>query len=138
MFRELGTDAWKLLGAIAFFPQGVDEKNIEWLFPKSSNGPNMLDTFCILSLTYRSNRFVTMFAPLIPKILYHLPSSTRPRNVITLSWQPYHILVAPISKNRCGSRQRMLAFNIEHLLDVFASVDVESESFWRAYSRFLY
>ena len=64
MFQELGPDAQGLLGVIAFFPQGVDEDNIEWLFPTISDGPNIFNVFCILSLAHRSNRFVTMLAPL--------------------------------------------------------------------------
>ena len=64
MFQELGPDAQELLGVIAFLPQGVDKKTIDWLFPTISDGPNMFDKFCVLSLTYRSNGFITMLAPL--------------------------------------------------------------------------
>ena len=51
MFLELGHDARGLLEAVAFFPQGVNEKNFNWLFP------DMFDRFCILSLTYQNDGF---------------------------------------------------------------------------------
>ena len=103
MFRELGPDARGLLGVIAFFPQGVDEENTEWLFPMVSDGPNVLDKFCVLSLTYRSNGFITMLAPLRD----YLRSSARPKNVISPVFQPIFILTTPASKDRSGSYQRM-------------------------------
>ena len=59
-FQELGPDARDLLRAIAFFPQGVDENNTSWLFPTILGRKNIFDEFCVLSLAYRDDGFVTM------------------------------------------------------------------------------
>ena len=51
LFQQLGPDARALLEVVAFFPQGVDENNFEWLFPAIPDRANIFDKFCTLSLT---------------------------------------------------------------------------------------
>ena len=90
-FLSLDPNARDLLGVVSFFPQGIGEKNVNWLFPTISDGQHLFDTFCLLSLTYRSNGFVTMLAPirdyLIPQDLRSSPllCATRDRYFRRLS-----------------------------------------------------
>jgi tetratricopeptide (TPR) repeat protein len=138
-FRSLGPNARDLLGVVAFFPQGVNEGNLDWLFPDVPNGKNTLDKFCVLSLMYRSNGFVTMLAPIRDYI--------GRRNL-----QPSPLLCA--TRDQYFSQLSIVVFpgipgfeeaqwivsedvNIEHLLDVFASLEPDRDGVWNAYCDFI-
>ena len=138
-FSSLGPDARDLLGVVAFFPQGVDDKNLDWLFPTFPNGKNTFDKFCALSLTYRSNGFVTMLAPIRDYLGPRDPQSppllraTRDRYFSRLS-----VVVDPGTPEFGGTVWVASEdVNVEHLLDVSASIDPEGGDIWRACFHFL-
>jgi tetratricopeptide (TPR) repeat protein len=138
-FQELGPDAHEFLGAVAFFPQGVDENNLDWLFPTISNRSNILDTFCILSLTYRSNGFVTMLAPLRDHLCPKNPISSP----LLCAMKEYYFrrLSIEINPDKPGyDEARWIVsedVNVEHLLDIFTSIDANSDEAWTACHHFM-
>jgi hypothetical protein len=139
MFQELGPDARGLLEVVAFFPQGVNENNMDWLFPTIPDGPNMFDRFCILSLTYQSNGFITMLAPLRD---YLRPKDPRSSPLLSTTKECYFArLSANVYPGWPGFEEsRWIAsedVNVEHLLDVFTSIDTDSVDAWYACARFM-
>ena len=139
MFQELGPDARALLEVIAFFPQGVNENNLGWLFPTISNGANVFDKFCILSLVYRNNGFVTMLAPLRDHLSPKDPKSspllytTEERYFTRLSVDPH-----PDEPDFGETRWIMSEdVNVEHLLDIFTSIDANSDNVWKTCAKFM-
>jgi tetratricopeptide (TPR) repeat protein len=138
-FQELGLDARDLLGVVAFFPQGVDENNLDWLFPTISNRADILDTFCILSLTYRSNGFITMLAPLRDYLSPKNPKSSPLLHVTKEHYfQRLSIEVYP-GKPGYDEAQWIISgdVNVEHLLNVFTSIDANSDKVWDACYHFM-
>jgi len=139
-FQELGPDARGMLGVVAFFPQGVDENNLEWLFPTISGVPNVFDKFCILSLTHRSNGFIAMLAPLRD---YFCPKDPKSSPLLTTTKERFFtrlsVDIDPQSAD-FGETQWITSedVNVEHLLDVFTSIDANSEDVWDACCNFMH
>ena len=132
MFQELGPDARALLGIIAFFPQGVDENNLEWLFPTISNITDIFDTFCILSLAHCSNGFFTMLAPLRDYLSPKDPMASP--LLCAIKERYYDRLSVEIDPDEPSFEESWWItsddVNIEHLLDVFTTIDPDSDDVW--------
>ena len=138
-FRDLGPNARDLLRVISFFPQGIDEGNLDWLFPTIPNGKNMFDKFCVLSLTYRTNAFVTMLAPIRDYLGPQDPQSspllcaTRDRYFRRLS-----VRVDPAIPGFGEARWIVLEdVNVERLLDVFTPINQNAGDAWAVCPRFM-
>ena len=139
MFQKLGPNARELLAVVAFFPQGVDENNLDGLFPTISNRFAIFDEFYSLSLTYRSNGFITMLVPLRD---YLSPEDPLSSPLLCAARGHYFTrLSANINPNAPGFKEtRWIASedaNVEHLLDVLLSIDTNSDEVWRACGSFL-
>ena len=138
-FQELGPDARALLEVIAFFPQGVDENNLGWLFPTISNGTNIFDKFCVLSLTHRSNGFATMLAPLRDYLRPKDPISSPLLCTAKESYFTRMSVTLEPGKPGYGEAQWIASedVNVEHLLDIFTSIDTNSDGAWDACANFV-
>jgi len=139
IFQTLGPDARALLGVVAFFPQGVNEDNLNWLFPTIPDISSIFDTFCVLSLTYRSNGFVTMLAPLRDYFCPHDPT-TSPLLCATKDHYSRRLSVRVYPDKPGYQEARWITSedtNVEHLLNVFTSSDTVSGDIWDTCAHFM-
>ena len=138
-FRNLGPHARDLLGVVAFFPQGIDESNLDWLFPTIPNRNNIFDKFCVLSLTSRSNNFITMLAPIRDYLRPRDPSSSP--LLCATKGQYFSRLSVEVDPTKPEFKEGRWVVsedvNIEYLLDMFTSIDVNSDDVWDACSGFM-
>jgi tetratricopeptide (TPR) repeat protein len=138
-FRKLGPDARDLLGVIAFFPQGIDEKNLDWLFPAISDRRTIFNKFCVLSLTYRRDGFTTMLAPLRD---YFCPKDPTSSPLLCATKECYlgrlSVHINPGSPGYDEARWIMSEdVNGEHLLDAFTFIGANSDNVWDACANFM-
>ena len=139
MFENLGPNGRDLLGVVAFYPQGINEENLSWLFPTIPNIRGIFDTFCILSLTYQGNGFITMLAPLRD---YLCPQDPALSPSLCMTKECYFSrLSVEVSPDKPGFEEAkwiaMEDVNVEHLLNVFTTVDKDSTNVWSACSKFM-
>ena len=139
-FHKLGPNARDLLGVVAFFPQGIDEKNLDWFFSTTvPDRKNIFDKFCLLSLTYRSNGYIVMLAPLRD---YLCPNDPRLSTFLCITKECYFTRLAfEVYAGKPGYEEAAWIVsedvNIEHLLDVFTSIDANSISVWETCAYFM-
>ena len=138
-FHGLGPETRDLLGVIAFFPQGIDQNNLDWLFPTISNRQNIIDKFCVLSLTYRSHGFIMMLAPLRD---YLCPKDPLSSPLLRKAKEQYFSRLSDwvLPENPGFDEMRWIVsedVNVEHLLDVFTSADTASNDVWQACINFM-
>ena len=138
-FRGLGPDAQGLLEVIAFFPQGTNEDNVDWLFPTIPDRTNIFDKLCMLSLTYRTNGFITMRAPFRD---YLRPKDPESSLLLCMTKERYFSrLSVDIKPGKPGFEDARWIesedTNVEHLLEVFTSVDENADDVWGACCHFM-
>jgi tetratricopeptide (TPR) repeat protein len=139
-FHKLGPDARDLLGVIAFFPQGIDEKNLDWFFSTTvPDRRNIFDKFCVLSLAYRSNGYIVMLAPLRD---YLCPKDPKSSPFLCITKECYFTRLAfEVYAGKPGYEEaRWIAtedVNVEHLLHVFTSIDADSAIVWETCAYFM-
>ena len=138
-FYKLGSDARDLLGVIAFFPQGINEDNLDWLFPTIPTRRTIFDKSCVLSLTHRSDGFITMLAPLRD---YLCPKgSTLPPLLHATKDHYFDRLSVDVIPGKPGFEEASWItsedVNIEHLLDVFTTIDATSNNIWNVCCHFM-
>jgi tetratricopeptide (TPR) repeat protein len=138
-FSSLGSNARDLLAVVAFSPQGINEKNLDWLFPTISNRRNIFDKFCALSLTYRNHRYITMLAPIRD---YLSPLNPRSSPLLCAARDHYitrlSVIINPGTPEFEGTKWIVLEdVNVEHLLDVFTTIDPGGGEIWKGCHRFV-
>ena len=136
--RQLPPSARELLEVVAFFPQGLNEDNLDWLLPTTPDRRDILDKSCVLSLTQRTNGFITMLAPIRD---YLRPLDSKPSPLYaTKDLYLTRLSVSLDPGTPAFEKARWITsedINVEHLLDVFTSIDRNAHDAWRACGHFM-
>ncbi|KAH7918930.1 hypothetical protein BV22DRAFT_888516 [Leucogyrophana mollusca] len=78
--KQLGNDARHVMQVVAFLPQGINENNLEGLFPTIPNIRFIIDALCRLSLMYRRADAYGMLSP----ICIHISNTQDARDTLPL------------------------------------------------------
>ncbi|KAF9783129.1 hypothetical protein BJ322DRAFT_137268 [Thelephora terrestris] len=139
ILRKIPPSARELLEVVAFFPQGIDEKNLDWLFPTTTNREDIFDKFCILSLTHRNNGLITMLAPIRDYLCPLNPESSP----LLCATKDHYFTRLSVSLDPDGPGFREAEWiksedvNVEHLLNVFILIDPNTRDVWKACCHFM-
>ena len=139
MSRKFAPSARELLELVAFFPQGIDEKNLDWLFPTVPDRRNIFDQFCSLSLTYRSDGFIRMLAPIRD---YLGPQDPKSSPLLCATKKCYFrrlsVIVGPgLPGFKEAEWIASEDINVEHLIDVFMAINPKADDIWTACYHFM-
>ena len=139
ILRKAPPSARELLEVVAFFPQGVDENNLDWLFPTTPDRQNVFDKFCVLSLTHRNNGFITMLSPIRD---YLRPLDPKSSPLLRTTKKHYFTRLSAVvgPDNAVFEKTQWIKLedvNVEHLLDVFTSIDMSTWDVWKACGHFM-
>ena len=134
---------------IVFFPQGINENNIDWLlptknifnrsFPTTSERKNILDKLCALSLTYRADGFITMLTPLRDHLSPKDPKSSP--LLCAIKKRYFTRLSVDVNPDRPNFKETQWItsedINVEHLFDILTFTDANSVGVWDACHNFM-
>ena len=84
--QKLGTTGRDVLEAIASFPSGAKEHELEKIFHKITGIGEVVDILCKFSLVHRQDGFVKMLSPFQFYFLESMPVSAETDEVINTSW----------------------------------------------------
>ena len=93
---KLGTTAQDVLEAIATFPSGVEESELERILHEVVGIWEVVDVLCKFSLIYREDGFVKMLSPFQFYFLAFMVVPAQTKQVINVQWGP-NCMPAPAS-----------------------------------------
>ena len=99
---KLGTKARDVLEAIATFPSGVEESELERILHEVVGIGEVADVLCKFSLIYREDGFVKMLSPFQFYFLAFMVVPAQTKQVINVQWGP-NCMPAPASMS-CSLR----------------------------------
>jgi len=138
-FRILGDNARDLLSVVAFFPQGIQESKLDSFFPTVPDRKNIFNRFRVLSLAHRSNGFITMLAPIRDYLCPEDPTISPLLDAIKDCY--FKWLSVEVDPDMVGYEEaqwiRSEDVNVEHLLNVFTTIDSNSDQIWDVCAQFM-